>query len=143
MRPHVTIIGLLACLAALCETFRVMEERLPDSCDPNSVEKAGKRFAFVLFAADPSDPKRREFFLSALISALSIKTYSNMENADIVLMVLGDLDFEDSALINAIGIKLKRIGPVGVHVARDHAKEDNRTLEIYRAHVRAVQLAEY
>jgi len=123
--------------------FKIMEERLPDFCDPASVEKSEKPYAYVLFAADPSDPTRRDFFISALLSALSIKAFSNTTNADIVLMVLGDLDFEDSALINAIGMKLKRIGPIGVPVPRDHAKEDNRTLEIYRAHVRAAQLAEY
>jgi len=98
--------------------------------------------AYVLFTADASDPRRREFFISGLVAALSIQKALTTP-VDIVMLVFGDLASADIALILAMGLKLRFVEGVGAPVTGDFAKEDNRTREIYRAHLRAIQLIEY
>ena len=69
------------------------------------------RFAYVALLVDPSNSTQREYFLSLLVAIESIRMTGTTN--DIIVMILGDIDDEHSAILTQASARVVLIRPVG------------------------------
>ena len=97
--------------------------------------------AYVSLLAFPSDPKRRDYFISFLVAADTIR--STGTEHDIVAMVYGGIDKEDIDLLVMEGIKYVHIAPIGVPLDPNPEAFDQTNAGIYRSKSRVLGLTMY
>jgi hypothetical protein len=64
----------------------------------------GSPYAYVSMLANPSEASRRDYLMSMLVAASSIRETGS--TYDIVVMIFGDISSDDVALIESEGIKV-------------------------------------
>lgn len=106
-------------------------------CHPK--QKLGN--AYATFMADISDPKKRNYFLAALVLVKSIKDTGS--KADIVVQHSGPIDISDKKALEALGARVMRVGPVGRELSRLPKGVTQELAALYRNKMRVLQLTDY
>jgi hypothetical protein len=99
------------------------------------------QYAYASLLAFPSSPEHREYFISFLVAAESIRRTGSQQ--DIVALVYGHLSQDDEELLRIQNIRSVRVGPVGTNLPSNPEAFDDNAAIIYRAKIRVLQMIEY
>ena len=99
------------------------------------------KYAYVSLLAYPSSSEHRDYFVSFLVAADSIRQSGSKQ--DIVALIYGALSSEEESILQSESIKYIRVGPVGATLPNNPEAFDAQAAAIYRAKLRALQLVDY
>ena len=99
------------------------------------------KFAYASLLANPSSSDHRDYLLSFLVAAESIRQTGS--TYDIVAMVYGVINEEDEQLLINEDIKLVRVGGVGAALGENFESFDEGAAKVFRAKLRVLQLVDY